>query len=501
MSDQNPTAVVDAPAAPATDRTAQLARLNKALDSMEGLDAKVESINQRLEKAEQVQTPWMTGAPGIRTGESIMTSRPFSMARMTTALCKRVNNFSDWQEYAKPELDLSTRLHKAYRESGMAIPDSNGFAMPLSCDHMPTQEFEVIDPGTHKSTKLPGIPVQLVKECRDMSHGSTDGYDPAELAWIARRSGSERLEKTLSASISTSGGALVAFPGQGELIELLRPREVFARAGAQEIDLPPQGSIRFPRVTQATTIAAYSEGQTVTASTPQTAFLLLQAKAYSGLVDIPEELIKFATSVAVEAWLRMEFTLDMAKKTDRDQINGSGGDAITGVINYANTNLVVAGVTGATGDTFSPQDPARLFAAIADQNAPVDRGFFYAMTNTLWGGLITRTDTNGRFMFNISANTVGGGKVDMGLNGWPVFGSTNIPINRVKSSGTTLTIVLGGVGPEWIIGRAGIIDLVVTNSDASKFAQRISTMRGTQYIDAGPRHEMSFGYIDTLVNS
>jgi HK97 family phage major capsid protein len=503
MSDQNAAAVVEAP--PANDRASTLERFNKAIDSMEAVPAQIQAINDRLEKAEKVQYPFggvPNGAPGIRVGEDPLTSRAFSMARVAVALAKRADQHQDWADYAKPEIDLSTRLDKAYSDAGISRPvNSRGFCIPLSSDLIPTTDREVID-QTGKTSKLPGIPVQLVKECRDMtSYTGQNGDHADELNWIARRVGSERLEKTLSASISTAGGALVAFPGQGELIELLRPREIFTRAGAQEIDLPPQGAIRFPRVTQATTIAAYAEGQTVSSSTPQTAFLLLQAKAYSGLVDIPEELIKFATSVAVEAWLRMEFTLDMAKKTDRDQVNGGGGDAITGVINYANVNLVAADTLATNGDTFSPEDPARVFAAVADQNAPVDRGFFYAMTNTLWGGLITRKDTYGRFMFNVSANTVGGGKVDMGLNGWPVFGSTNIPITRSKGSATNLTIVIAGVGPEWIIGRAGIIDLVVTNSDSTKFQQRISTMRGTQYIDAGPRHEMSFAYTDTLLNS
>lgn len=466
-------------------------------------DALLKDVVARLEKAEKTQYPYGfpngggNGAHGIISGESPNNSRPFSFMRITKALAMRAANRSDWQEGAKTELDLCSRIAKAYKPMGYLAKGVVGgeFLAPLAADLMPVQEFETVDGEKH-----PGIDGTLVKECRDVMAAAGAGYDPAELAWIARRVGSGRLQKELSSTTQNIGGTLVAFPGQGELIELLRPMEVFSRSGAAQLDLPPQGAIRFPRITGPASIAAYAENATVAFSTPTTGQLVLQAKAYSGLVDIPEELLKFATSVAVEAWLRMEFTLDMAKQTDRDMIYGPGGTAIQGVINYANVNLVVADTTGANGNTLAPEDPQRMFAAVADSNAPVDRGFFYAMTNTLWAGLTTRKDTYGRFMFTITANQVDGPKIGMNLQGYPVIGSTNVPTNRSLGTSSNLTLCFGGVGPEWLIGRAGVIDLVVTNSDASKFEQRISTMRGTQYIDAGPRHEQSFVYIDTLLN-
>ena len=195
---------------------------------------------------------------------------------------------------------------------------------------------------------------------------SLEGLDPDE--WRSIR-------KDLSANTATTGGTLVALPSQGELIELLRAQEVFSRVGAREITLPPQGSIRFPRHTSGITIGSFAEGATVTESTPGTGELLLQAKAYSGLVDVPEELMKFATSVSVEAWLREQFVRDLSLQTDSDMISGAGGTGIQGVINYSGLRTVTASTTGGNGDTLDPEDPVRLPADIADQNAPVDQGF------------------------------------------------------------------------------------------------------------------------------
>ena len=206
--------------------------------------------------------------------------------------------------------------------------------------------------------------------------------------------------------------------------------------------------------------------------------------------------------------MRTEFIRELALQTDRDMIYGAGGTAINGIINYSGVQTVTASTTAANGDTLEPQDPVRLFAAVADANAPVDRGFFFAMTNTLWGGITTRRadavtagDGAGPFVFSALTQVVGGGKVQKTLNGYPVVCSTQLPTNRSKGASSNLTVLLGGVGSEWIIARSGVAEIVVTNSDASKFQQRISTMRGTIYMDAGPRHEESFGYIDDLLNS
>ena len=475
--------------------------ISKRLEDFEKKDEeRYEKLEKKLEEASKPNYQYGMpngGAHGVQTGESPNNSRPFSFMRLGVALAKRLRQVSGWDECAKTEIDLCKRLADAYRPMGYP----GDLAAPLATDLMPTVETEMGD-----GTTLPGIDVKLVKECRDIMADSMSKFDQDELVWM-QKNGHIPIRKDLSANTATTGGVLVALPAQGELIELLRATEVFTRVGAREIDLPPQGQIRFPRVTSGVTIAAYAEGATVTESTPGTGALELAAKAYSGLVDIPDELIKFATSVAVEAWLRGEMVMDLSLQVDSDRIAGAGGTSIQGIINYSGFRTVIATTVGANGNTLLPQDPSRLHADIADQNAPVDRGFFYAMTNTLWNGITTRRldqgggAGTGGFAFSVGANQVGGGTILTVLNGHQVVGSTQIPTDRVKGSGTTLTFLLGGVGSDYMIARAGIVDISMTNSDASKFAQRISTMRATQYTDGGPLHENSFGMIDVISNS
>lgn len=447
------------------------------------------------------------GIPNIRSGENVMSSQPFMLSRLALSLHKRNKGHSDWTEFGKRERDLCQRLCSAYGRG--AFGHSGDFLVPLSTDHMTLPEGVEVEKGVE--LRVPDA--ALVAECKSM-------FSNAPLDWDRYQFEARRfpmlnqgttgflqhaaIRKDLSANATITGGALVAFPAQGELIEVLRAMEFFPQVGASEITLPPQGSIRFPRQTGTFTIAAYAEAATASESDPATLFgeLLLQAKKYVGLVDIPEELLMFA-SVSVEAWLRGELARDLRLKTDADSINGAGGTGIQGVINYSGVVTRTASTTAAQGDTLDPQDPVYLYGDIADQNAPVEQGFFYGMRNALWARwLMNRVDQGsgagtGAFAFSVGAELVGG-RAQKGINGELAMTSTQIPNNREKGTQTDLTLLLAGVGPEWLIARGGVLEFAMTNSDASKFQQGLSTLRAVEFCDAGPKHENSFGFIDDI---
>lgn len=484
--------------------------LEKSLtESNEQTEKRFASLEEKLEKAAQVVYP--NGAPngsgegvhGVRTGESPMTSRPYSLISLAKRIRMQKLNIPGFADIAKPEVELSNDLSKAYGNVSWNGWNSSDIVIPLSADLMPMQ-----DTVTEEGHEVAAIPAELRKRCRDMMDlgGSAD---IEELEWLQKNLGIQMLKggtyqvirKDMSHQNATTGGTLVAAAAQGELINILRAQEVWTQVGAQMIDLPPQGSIRFPRITSTVTVSATSEAATISESTPGTGHLLLQAKPYVTLVDVPEELFKFS-SVAVEAWLRTEMTRETALKTDRDTFNGAGGTAIQGLINTTGVEPVTASTTEANGDTLDPEDPMRLYAAIADNNAPVDRGFFYAMTNTLYAGLKTRkASTGGDFMFESTFMALGGGRPAKSISGEQVIASTQVPTDRTKGAGTTLTMLFGGVGSEVYIARSGVMTIDMTNSDGTKFQQRLSTLRSTMYTDAGPLHEESFGYIDDLVNA
>lgn len=469
-------------------------KVNATLDT---LAERQKATEEKLEEVKKVHFPYgqPNQAPGVRVGEDPLSSRPLSLAR----LCLAYRQPSDYAEVAKHELEVSRELRKHFELQGWS-PAGLGFCFPFSTDHMPRDDSKTEDGQT-----LQPFPAELIEKCRQ---GLVGSYNPDldQARWVAKRAGYEQLYKDLSSQVSTTGGTLVGLPAQGELIDLLRPLELFSRVGAQEMALPPQGSVRFPRDTGDPTIDAFAEAGTITESTPSTGELTLTAKKYAGLVDIPVELMKFATSVSVEAWLRGKFVRRVAIKTDRDMIDGAGGTKIKGVITYSGLRVVIASTTGANGDTLEAEDPSRLMADIEDQDARTDESFFFALRPNLWQRVshrradsVTAGDKAGPFLFNTAFDAAAA--IPRRLEGEAVVKTTQIPRDRAKGSATDLTLLLAGVGRSWMIARSGVVEIDMTDSDGTKFGQGLNTMRGMVFMDAGPEHEEEFGIVDDLLET
>ena len=251
--------------------------VEKMNDSLEKIGEKQTELEKGLQEATKVQYPY--GPPngdvhGIRKGEDPMTSRPYSLTMVCKRLAMQRSNEPNWQHIARPEAELSEKLRKAYYNSSAF----NNFLIPLGSDLMPIEERTTDD-----GVVVPGVPKELRKECADMMRLDSD----PDLEYLQRlglpiRKSHVALQKDLSANTATTGGTLVAAAAQGELINVLRAQEFFSQVGAQQMGLPPQGAITFPRVTGSVTISAFAEAATVTESTPATSQLRLAAKAYSG---------------------------------------------------------------------------------------------------------------------------------------------------------------------------------------------------------------------------
>ena len=94
-------------------------------------------------------------------------------------------------------------------------------------------------------------------------------YDPIEFAMM---------RKVMTSGTDTSGGTFVPLPGQGELIELLKPMTIFDKAGCTEVPLPPQGRIKYPRQTAASSTYWVGENAPISASDIGTGEVTLQAR-------------------------------------------------------------------------------------------------------------------------------------------------------------------------------------------------------------------------------
>ena len=418
------------------------------------------------------RVPWVTsGAVGQDSaGYSVLKAAAFALGYIGP-------------DQAKEEIHIHQQLRDLYQTYGF-VPHCGhqSFLVPLATAHLPAFE-----PRGQR----------LQQEVRAKMCAHQGRFDPEEADWIARRVGFRT--KALGSTSDIAGGSLVGFPMLGELIELQRNMEAFASAGAQEIALPPNGRIQFPKLTGGSTAYWVGEATSITESTPATGNLDLQAKKLGIFVKMNNELLRFA-SPSAEGLVRFDMARVAALKADLAMLEGTGGTQIKGLLTYSDVTSHTASTTGANGDTFQAQDVAlmegKLPDAVAAPTSWLMRRNFYSVLMNRRSDAVTAADAAGPFLFHPMRGAADAPPTE--LYGTPVVRSAQVSNTRVKGSGSNLTYVILGYFPDWIVSRLGVMEFLASGLGDTALQNDQTYLRGIQHIDAGPRHAASFVMCDTL---
>ena len=428
------------------------------------------------------------GAPYVRTGEDPLTSRGFSFIKMLGVMTDQID-----PSEAKVEVDVSNRLRGCfktgdwyYKPGGMPTAKGNHFLCPLSTSMLPV---ELVDRTFRK-------------EMKSLVMAGVDSADMDEMRWIRERQmkslGYDN--KAMSWLNEFNGGSLVAPPEMGELIELLRNKEALVNAGARTVPLPPQGRIVFPRQTGASTTYWVGENAPITTSQPNTGQVILSAKKLAVLVQMPNELVRFA-SPAAEALVRDDMTKSLALGLDLAGLEAIRSDTRPGgIINYPNINTVTSSQTGTNGDYLVGTDAYRMIAAVEESNAEFEAWIMRPKTCykyfQLRADAVAQGDRQGAFLFDMMRSVGDGAKTQ--LAGYPVIKSTQVSQSRAKGTATNLTYVLGGMFSDVLIGMFGAIEFAATTQGDTAFVNDQTWVRGILSADINLRHEASFVLMDNI---
>ncbi len=454
--------------------------------SVDGLVEKMKTIPANGTNPQQV-----FGLPNARTGEDPFTSRGFSFAKMIGVLSGAIE-----PSEAKIEInEVHNRMHDAlvkdrgdtgYIYKGAGMTGVNRFLAPLCTKYLPDS----------------WVDGKLRHEFKSLVRAGMDGADIDEMAWIRRKQLQTMGygQKTLSWLTDTLGGALVAPPEFGELIELLRNKEALVNAGARTVPLPPQGRIKFPRQTGPSSTYWVGENAPITASDINVGEVTLQAKKLAVLIRTPNELIRFA-SPAAEALLRDDMTKSLALGLDLAGLEGAGGDnRPRGIINMPNINRITSSIVGANGDRVVANDIYRMIAAVLESNAEFEGFIMRPKTMYKYYQLrfdaVAQGDQQGGFLFNLIREASEGVKAR--LAGEPVTMSTQVSQVRSKGTASNLTYILGGWWSEVLIGMFGAIEFAANALGEATFLQDQTLIRGIISADINVRHEAGFVLLDNL---
>lgn len=470
------------------ERDAAQKKLDDAADLVKKASEPARPRNPALAGEVPATPPWGTSGP-------LSSSRGF---RLTKALAVQAGLIDESE--AKDDLEACRQFTKALKDAGQFPENSSakGIHIPLGSDLL-------ADDVTCQTG---------YKVFKSMWAAGTRGFDRDEAAWLVKSLPDDSVFKKTAMSYlqDTIGGTLVAPPTQGELIELIRPKEALANAGVTRVPLPPNGKVVYPRQTGPTSMYWIGENTSITESNPTTGQIALQAKKGAVFATLPNELLKYA-SVAADMLVRNDTAKTIALGVDNAGLYGSGSAMQPkGLTLYTGTNEVIqyAGVTpapkglGTNGNTLRPEDGYRMIGLLEDRNFEFKGWIFRpSMANNVMGyraDAAAPADAAGGFVQSFM-RAVGERMPGTNWVGYPVTKSAVIRNNRAKGSSTTLTEVFGGQWEHLLHGMYGAVEFAASNVAGTTFQQDQTAIRALIHTDFVPRYEGAFVYYDFLTNN
>jgi HK97 family phage major capsid protein len=302
------------------------------------------------------------------------------------------------------------------------------------------------------------------------------------------------VQKALTAGSFTGAGALIPPEMASEVIELLRAKVVVRAAGARVVPMP-RGTITLRKHTGTSTATYIGESQDISQSAPTVGQITLTAKKLAGIVPISNDLLLYDADVTADMFVRDDLVATIADKEDVTFLYGTGTEDSPRGIRYwvTNDNLVVSAGTTATN---IETDFKNCLNALETKNAPM-RNPVWIMNPRSKNHLANLRDANGNLIY--PEMRVGNGS----LYGFPVYTTTNVPINL--GSGTATEVFFVDMC-EILIGESSSLEIAVDSSASyiesgslvSAFSRDETLMRAIERHDLGVRHADSIAILKSI---
>jgi len=425
-----------------------------------------------------VPSPFGDRAPGVIHSQG---EAPYSFARAVIAIAKGDKSL------APVEVAFSKRLERCGFQAA-----SNGLMVPLGADALWRVEGH--------EQELDALAVEWRQQAQ---YWAKMAIDPDEYASFRR--------KAMTGDDDTLGGALVGFPGVGDLISLMRPKSWLALAGAKSVPLPPSGGLYMPAERGDAVFTYLAPNQTIPPSDPATGSVSLAAKRAGALVLLPNDLTRYSAGLA-ESVVRNGLAQRAARTEDLTALEGIGAsNTPQGLTRYDRTTTnapvvgkvtgFVGGGVGADGNVLLPGDVGTILALVEESNAEGATAF--VMRPLMFSGIanaradaVSAGDAKGMFLFTTTTGNLALGIPDT-LRGVPALKTTTVSNTMRKGAATNLTYVLAGDFRNFYVGRVGAVEIAASADYA--FASDQLAIRALLRHDMAPSHPEAFVIASQLV--
>lgn len=446
--------------------------INTSLDEAAKIAAKVILENetaparQLTDTADAQEREIPKRTPATIYGESALTSRGYSFARVALAACT-----GDWRN-AKVEVDI----HRMLTENGMSPQSDKGILVPLNAEFL----------ERHDSTRhLFGGWLQklLTKE-----------YKPSYR--IAREL--VKVRAPLQQGTPSTGGFLVDAAVAPDFIELLRDNTVVEKAGARVITFPKSGQLIFKRQAGGATAYWVGEGQQLTESNATFGQMTLQEKYLGVYVRSSNQLIQHATP-DVETLIREDMAVAVALAQDLAFLRGTGSTVSPqGILNTTGVNIKYITSDGSgsgNGRAIKAEDLIEMRGIVRKAMKRQHNALAFVFNTDLETMLLkmrvdalSAGDSAGAFLFGGGLREVDPDK----LLQVPYFISDQLPSNLTFGNKSTCTEVYLGDFGEAIIARGAVAEVVPNQAAETAYLNNETWFRLILGVDFGLRHPEAF---------
>lgn len=439
-------------------------------------------------------TPWkdtgLKGAPNVRTGESIMSSRGFQFGKLIGATMR---DDIVPPERAKIELMMHEKLCKAIAGRGYETSSRSSVFAPL-------------DPDLFSEDLIPN---DLYCEMKSLLVADSHKYDPDEARWWGKKAATAATP-SMSWVDQSAGGSFVAPPTFGPPIELLRNKEALLNAGATTVPLGPSGRMILPRLTAATQGGWQGENTVTTPVNAGTGSLNLSAKKVIAVVSLANELLRFG-SPTTEAMIRADIFKTVALIMDKGLLDGPGSDKVplglvtmgttgvvsttAGTISSSSYGMVVVNPTGS--NQLAGQDLYNFLSGIEENNGEPTGWIMrpqmaYGIFKSRWTPYSGGTSQGG-FLFDLIRGV--DGTMKPAIAG---LGVTKTPqVSNTRGSGSN-TYILSGDWPDYLVAMFGAIEFAQTDQGFNLFSADQTLVRAILSCDGAPQHPGLFSIADNI---
>lgn len=298
----------------------------------------------------------------------------------------------------------------------------------------------------------------------------------------------EMYSRGFSAGTAAEAGNLIQTSVLGsEFVDVLRNQLVLSQLGVRVLG-GLTSNIAIPRKSAASTIAAYTEIASITASNPSTTQITLSPKRVGGQVLYSKQAL-IQGNPDVDMMLRDDLAQGVGVQIENYAINGTGtAPQPRGLFNFNGVGSVVGGTNGAT---LAWSHLVDLESACANANSEPDARAGY-LINTKVRGIAKKVQkaTNLPFIWDNGAQP---------LNSYRAAVTNNVPSNGTKgtSSGVCSSAAFSSDWQDMVLALFGGLDIVVDPYTQAGTGQVVIT--ANQFIDVACRQPASFAVVTDLL--